>query len=253
MHNHDATGHYDIDEGIPQKINWFYQARNPFVRGDSGYPKPYWSVLQALAWIASGSHGLVKHIGNIEGEEFGPLPPKTALGQLLKLVSDQFCECGGKPEIEQAWWEHCSCSQSASRSLFEAIYRDDIKPVDSQNRSRMKVEDFVSLDLRQSCADWLDIEPTPKFLSADVIEKFPINSKLGQLQKSRAEGPRERLPRLPQSTLRRWWEGLSPEQHELTQEALWSLCRDAHKDNQISRQRIRDLTSGRKRGPKPLR
>lgn len=57
---------------------------------------------------------------------------------------------------------------------------------------------------------------------------------------------------LPQAMLNQWWNDLSGELRELGQEDLLDLCRSAFSRYDITRERIRELTGPRKRGPKPL-
>ena len=59
-------------------------------------------------------------------------------------------------------------------------------------------------------------------------------------------------PRLPDATLNKWWEEKAAVRDDLTIDELLAVARVKFGDNHISRQRIRDLASGRKRGPKPI-
>lgn len=62
-----------------------------------------------------------------------------------------------------------------------------------------------------------------------------------------------RLPAISKALLNAWWTGLQNEVKQLTQDDLWSLCRAHFPNKSISRERIRELTGPRKRGPKPIR
>jgi hypothetical protein len=57
-------------------------------------------------------------------------------------------------------------------------------------------------------------------------------------------------PRLPEAKLKWWWDALSDDERAKGHEELWTLCRDAHPGHSISRERVRALDPGRKRGPK---
>lgn len=68
-----------------------------------------------------------------------------------------------------------------------------------------------------------------------------------------AKSEREQKPRLKQAVLQRWWERLSADEQDEPQKVLWEKCRAAHPNHEIARDRIRDLTRGRKPGPRPIR
>lgn len=64
---------------------------------------------------------------------------------------------------------------------------------------------------------------------------------------------KSKLPPLPQPHLCKWWASLTPDERDLSREALADLCAAQHPNFTISRSRIRDLTPNRKRGPKSKR
>jgi hypothetical protein len=59
-------------------------------------------------------------------------------------------------------------------------------------------------------------------------------------------------PRLSVSKLQKWFDNLSVADRFMPQDKLLSRCKSAHPDHSITRQRIRDLTPGRKQGPRPI-
>lgn len=61
---------------------------------------------------------------------------------------------------------------------------------------------------------------------------------------------KNKLPSLSRTTLNKWWESLANSRDAMSQGELLDDVRHKYPDNSISRQRIRDLTKGRKRGPK---
>ena len=63
---------------------------------------------------------------------------------------------------------------------------------------------------------------------------------------------REKPPRLSDGLLMKWWGRLSDSDRQKPHVDLNEMCRAAFPANSISRQRVRDLDPGRKRGPKPL-
>ena len=253
--NDAASGYFDIDEGIPQIIGWLYKPPKDLRRGDTSSPQPWWSALQALAWIASGSVDFAQHIGVIEQAQYGPVHPKAALGQLHKIVMEQFCQCGGVPEPEQAWWEHCSCVQTASKSLFGAIKEGRVKAYSSSTGDMLSLGAFTSLDCRSSGADWIGLGQSTKFASDDLIRQFPpIPTQMaGAKSQCSVHGDKaaNKLPRLPDAKLIKWWNGLAAGERAQIHDVLRELCQAKFPSHSISRQRIRDLDPGRKRGPKP--
>ena len=255
--NDAASGYFDIDEGIPQNISWDYAPPKDLQRGDASSPQPWWSALQALAWIASGSVDFAQHIGVIEQARYGPVHPKAALGQLHEIVMEQFCQCGGVPEPEQAWWEHCSCVQTASKSLFAAIKEGRITAY-SDSGNELSLGAFTSLDCRSSGADWVGLGQSTKFASDDLIRQFPPIPTTNAFAASRevaSVGDARELslrPQLSADNLQKWWNGLAAGERAKPHEVLWELCRAKFPDKFISRERVRELDPGRKRGPKPL-
>lgn len=62
----------------------------------------------------------------------------------------------------------------------------------------------------------------------------------------------EHRPDLSNAELERWWDSMAGARDSLSQDQLLLLIRDKHPDKFIARDRIRDLSSGRKPGKKPL-
>lgn len=64
-------------------------------------------------------------------------------------------------------------------------------------------------------------------------------------------GDREkRLPNLPEPKFQTWWRGLGVRRDRMSLLELVASVQTAFPDNRVTRQRIRDVASGRKRGPK---
>lgn len=59
-------------------------------------------------------------------------------------------------------------------------------------------------------------------------------------------------PRLPDPRLQKWWDGKASVREGLSIDDLWTLARASFPDHHISRDRMRVLAGGRKRGPKPI-
>lgn len=62
----------------------------------------------------------------------------------------------------------------------------------------------------------------------------------------------DQRPPLSDAMLRSWWASLDDEQRAQRREDLEALCRAAFPQYRISRDRVRELDPGRKRGPKPI-
>lgn len=116
-------------------------------------------------------------------------------------------------------------------SLFVTKDNNDaaVKRVEQLNADlRIDTENAFALMLKESFADDVGQPLTP------ALAKIPA------------------LPRLPEPRLSEWWSALSAEDKGKPQGALLDMCRAAHPSNSISRERVRLLDTGRKRGPKPF-
>lgn len=184
-------GSSDLDEGLTDKITWFHAAPPEGFSSGKSQARPFWSALEALAWIVSGRNSFVDHIGSIERSDLGlPLGPVPALGQLLLLTSIWFCECGSQDTPRyvdedgdfhgpETFWRDCSCVENAGRRLFDAIYAGDVQAFDGETRALRQASDFLDLDHRNSATDWLRLGWSPKFSSRAIAAAFsgPLPSK----------------------------------------------------------------------------
>jgi len=80
--------------------------------------------------------------------------------------------------------------------------------------------------------------------SLDVFLPIALNAPVGDDQSD------PRKPALSEGDLRRWWDKLAPMRDLLSQEQLRALATSDHPQHTVSRDRIRALADGRKRGPK---
>lgn len=192
-------GSSDLDEGLSDKISWFHAPPPEGFSSAKGQARPFWSALEALAWIVSGRNSFVDHIGSIERSDLGlPLGPVPALGQLLLLTSIWFCECGSQDTPRyvdedgdfhgpETFWRDCSCVENAGRRLFDTIYAGDVQAFDGETRALRQASDFLDLDHRNSATDWLRLGWSPKFSSRAIMAELsaPPPSKFSA--KDRAE------------------------------------------------------------------
>lgn len=88
-----------------------------------------------------------------------------------------------------------------------------------------------------------------KFNREQVISYFSPEIARTPKQRSAANQDRKKPP-LPDGKLRRWKDSLGSKFNDLGYEQLVDLVRKKHPNNFISRQRVRDLGAGRKKGPK---
>lgn len=92
---------------------------------------------------------------------------------------------------------------------------------------------------------------TPCHLARTVsFSANDLRACIAGLKRKAKKGPKENKPRLPDAALTAWFENLGSDADKKSQPELWKLCREAHPDNSITRQRVRAKTPGRKRGPK---
>lgn len=75
----------------------------------------------------------------------------------------------------------------------------------------------------------------------------------GYVEKLEGEADKEESkPTLPEGELRRWWDSLAASRDSLTQDDLLLLIRAKYPDKHIARDRIREISGGRKPGKKPI-
>jgi hypothetical protein len=78
-----------------------------------------------------------------------------------------------------------------------------------------------------------------------------LSACIAGLKRKANAGPKENKPRLPDAALNAWFANLGSDADNKSQPELLQLCRAAHPNNSIARDRVRAKTQGRKRGPKP--
>lgn len=111
---------------------------------------------------------------------------------------------------------------------------------------------FQTIDTRSIC------EPLISDLVDETNRLFDIARCEVGLGKSPA-GPkpqeiarRAALQRLPEAELQRWWKQVGNRRDSLSLEEIHNAVLAEHPQNQVARQRIRELAGGRKRGRKPI-
>lgn len=132
-----------------------------------------------------------------------------------------------------AWfWEQYTASESSTRSFEQNTAR---------GRGRSPIGTYMQLN-------------GIHFWRADLVRHFNLAEAGGDGHEAPDSGDDEtsKLPRLAESKLQEWWAAKSAVSESLKQEELLALIRAAFPDNHIARDRIRALSAGRKRGPKPF-
>lgn len=100
-------------------------------------------------------------------------------------------------------------------------------------------------------------------MRADLMILFPPIEGAGEAAPTQLEAsdepvadvsvaPTAAIKPLPEKALQAWWKSIRATRDSLNQVQLLRLCQAAHPSHGIARERIRALTTGRKRGRKPL-
>lgn len=149
--------------------------RTEFSRSDEASIDPWWTVNQALAWVASGIPSYVKHVADLEGTE-----PRDVRRYLVHATceADLVASDEGKAFMQsrrQSWPEGTILAH-AGRALLDKILAADVRAIVRERGGAryMNSEDFVGIGLKPTGSDWLDLEPPPLFNSAEVMKAFPV-------------------------------------------------------------------------------
>ena len=209
----------------------------------------FWTLSEALSWIAFGSEmdrGALN--SELAGTSFG-LPyidAKTQLEDAVGRLADQ--AHAGLIEL-QARFHECAGNPTQTQKIDPVNLRD-YRAFDITNDG-LRFGTGV-LWLPDENGVWEYVEPARTEFFADVIvERASVLEVLNRGTLPSTNGGAD-LPRLPEAGLGSWWQNLSPDQQAMSQDTLLEDCRAAHPDHRVTRDRIRSLTSGRKRGPKPI-
>jgi hypothetical protein len=145
-----------------------------FRRDDPVTIAPWWSVNQALAWVATRIPSYVEYVGRLETDE-----PHEYRPHFVQAICDsQIAESDeGKAfmECRRATWPTGTCIAHAGRALLEKILRSEVRPMTREGGKgrEMRTEEFVGIGTRDTGEDWLELDPPPQFVSAELIRAFP--------------------------------------------------------------------------------
>jgi hypothetical protein len=166
---------------MPLQVEGFrFLPGHNYTRDDPADTSPWWTVNQALAWIASRIPSYVDYAGKLEAEYCGRQPH---VGRLMAHVTieDDMSRCDEASTFmleRRANWPEGSVLAHAGRALLGKILAREIAPrarEDGRGRA-MQHEEFVGVGTVETGADWLDIEPQPLFSSAQMMAAFPSDS-----------------------------------------------------------------------------
>lgn len=153
-----------------------FRVGHTFNRDDPANIAPWWSINQALAWVATRIPSYVEYIGNLETDE-----PREHRPYIVQAICEsQVAESDeGKAFMatRRAGWPDGTFLAHAGRDLLGKILAGEVRPMARQNGQgrQMRAEEFVGIGARATGGDWLDLEPQPLFASAEVMRVFPAS------------------------------------------------------------------------------
>lgn len=136
---------------------------------------PWWSLLQTVGWIATGSKAYVGYVAELEGAAHDDIRTSVAFSAIVTYVARKHCRCGAQSLSDNARWEYCTCTGDAGRALLEAIRTDRAKAIQrtAQGPKQLAFHDLAGVGQRPTCVDWLSNNLALQFSSAEVIAAFP--------------------------------------------------------------------------------
>lgn len=153
-----------------------FRVGHSFNRDDPANIAPWWSINQALAWVATRIPSYVEYIGNLETDE-----PREHRPYIVHAICEsQVAESDeGKAfmQTRRAGWPEGTFLAHAGRDLLEKILAGGVRPMARQNGQgrQMRAEEFVGVGKRATGGDWLDLDPQPLFSSAEMIGTYPMS------------------------------------------------------------------------------
>lgn len=113
--------------------------------------------------------------------------------------------------------------------------------------------DFFSVMVNETVA-MRYFEGPPSYQHTAHFVKFSaedLTRCIANLKIKPSQGLQDKKPALAQANLEKWFQDLGSDVDRISQTQLLQLCREAHPNNSITRDRIRAKTPDRNRGPKP--
>jgi len=146
-----------------------------FTREDPASIAPWWSINQALAWIATRIPSYVDYIGNLETDE-----PRESQPYVVQVICEaQIADSDeGKAFVEgrRLTWPDGTILAHAGRDLLGTILSGEIRPMARENGQgrQMLGEEFAGVARKTTGSDWLDLTPQPILSSAEIMRIFPF-------------------------------------------------------------------------------
>jgi hypothetical protein len=152
-----------------------FRVGHAFTRDDPASIAPWWSVNQALAWVATRIPSYVEYIGSLEAHEPRDYRPYFVQAICESQVAESD-ECKALMGSRRASWPAGSYLAHAGRALLKKILAGQVAPMTRDNGQgrKMGTEEFVGVGSKETGGDWLDLEPQPLFSSAELMQVFPM-------------------------------------------------------------------------------
>ena len=149
------------------------------------------------------------------------------------------------------------------KTALQSRHAPNHLPVWTRERPDVELERIDPLALAMSSLNWdLTIRSGRVVVRSDPyiedMKGWPLYVKRSDLNRIRkhlgdTSGRGSRPPRLPQADLLTWWNSLNEEERGRSQPDLHAMAKKEFPQHTVARDRVRDLTAGRKRGPRPTR
>jgi hypothetical protein len=212
----------------------------------SGLPtNAYVTLSQAVSWIAFGaaqdSKALLSSIiSKLHGACYEAA--KTRLLSAVNALAD--AAHGGKVELQGKYLKDNRAQTTATRN-------ESIDPP--------RFRDFCQFDIKRDALRygrglaWLPDAAGEWVYQKNEREDFYAEVLVKRSDLVRAFKPgTDPLPELPNKVLRQWWSSLDPQIRVSSFLDIQRRCREDHPNHSVTRERIRGLDPGRKRGRKAI-
>jgi len=135
---------------------------------------PWWTALQAIAWVATRSPAYVERVGQLQADRDREIAQAICSSMVLVYVARNACTCSAKSLESANRWEVCTCFRDAGRLIVEQIRQGYLRPIQMIGGvpRTLAFHEFAGVGQHPSGADWHDLKPAPIFSSAEVIALF---------------------------------------------------------------------------------
>jgi hypothetical protein len=135
---------------------------------------PWWSVLQTVAWIVTGSKAYAAFVADLEGEGGDDTSTEATFCAVVVFIARDHCRCYAQGDPVDSRWERCECTGNAGRLLLEAIRVGKMSAIQNLGNGSQTVtfHDLAGIGNLQTCSDWVRRRPAISFSSAEAIGAF---------------------------------------------------------------------------------